>query len=64
MKELLEAAMDLETAAHRLVALFESRITKPTVINSGQTIRFRCVCGMPVDYNDKYCRECGRMQTW
>lgn len=64
MKELLEAAMDLETTAHRLVAELEKRVSVPVIETDGITTRIRCVCGRPIEYHDNYCRQCGRMQEW
>lgn len=64
LKELLRTAMDLETQSHALVAELEKRVSVPVIETDGITTRVRCVCGHPIEYHDKYCRECGRMQVW
>lgn len=64
LKDLLKAAMDLETQAHALVAELEKRVSVPVIEMDGITTRVKCVCGQPIEYHDKYCRECGRMQIW
>ena len=64
LKDLLKAAMDLETQAHALVVELEKRVSVPVIETDGITTRIRCVCGQPIEYHDKYCRECGRMQEW
>ena len=64
LKDLLKAAMDLETQAHALVAELEKRVSVPIIETDGITTRIRCGCGQPVEYGDKYCKECGRRIRW
>lgn len=64
LKDLLKAAMDLETQAHTLVVELEKRISVPVIETDGITTKIRCVCGQPIDYYDGYCKSCGRMQEW
>ena len=60
LKDLLKAAMDLETQAHALVAELEKRVSVPVI----ETTKIRCVCGQPIDYYDGYCKSCGRRIRW
>ena len=66
MRELLEAVMDAGNALERVKALLEDQETEAIAVKreSAVTIWHRWRCGGPLNYGDKYCRECGRRIRW
>lgn len=65
MDDIRETVMDLQNALLKLQEWLEDREAEPVrESGNGVTWHFRCVCGQPVGYPDKYCRECGRKILW
>ncbi|MBR5289358.1 MAG: hypothetical protein IKU34_12340 [Clostridia bacterium] len=62
--EIRENVMDLQNDLMRIQEALEKAEEAPERYFVGQTEYFRSKCGAPLDYGDRYCRECGRKISW
>lgn len=63
-KAVSEAIEAMKRASRILEENIGGEVNRPRVETSGTTMWFRCGCGQPVQYGDRYCRMCGRAVKW
>lgn len=54
----------LKNAGRILEEIGDGSINRPCCASNGTTMWFRCGCGQPVQYGDRYCRMCGGRIKW
>ena len=59
-----EALDALKRASRILEDMGDGEINRAVTETYGSTMWFRCGCGTPVNYGDKFCRMCGREIKW